>query len=108
VGKRLVSEKEWEALQKEVCSAREKVGKPCDMCSNYESQLQTVQEGEKKTQGQLHTLERHLQAERDALKSHERYTAELENNLKGVAEKAELQVSNIHFINYVFGMIFTL
>lgn len=33
--------------------AREKLGRPCDMCSNYESQLQIAQDGERKAQGQV-------------------------------------------------------
>lgn len=95
IGKRLVSDKEWEMLQKEVSAAREKVGKPCDMCANYESQLQAAQENEKKVIGQLHTLERHLQLERQALASQDKYVAELEANLKNATENTEMQINTL-------------
>lgn len=62
------------------------------MCANYESQLQAAQENEKKVIGQLHTLERHLQLERQALASQDKYVAELEANLKSATENTEMQV----------------
>ena len=34
-------------------AAREKLGRSCDMCSNYESQLQSMQENEKKAWSQV-------------------------------------------------------
>lgn len=33
----------------------------CDMCCNYEAQLQTIQESEKKCQDKLRVLERQMQ-----------------------------------------------
>jgi len=65
------------------------------MCANYESQLQSVQENEKKAIGQLHTLERHLQAERQAMANQEKYAAELEASLKSVTENTEPQVGDV-------------
>uniref|UniRef100_T1JG88 FYVE-type domain-containing protein n=1 Tax=Strigamia maritima TaxID=126957 RepID=T1JG88_STRMM len=60
-GKRFVSEKEWQLLQDEVKRARDKMSRTCDMCSNYEAQLQNVQEHEKelekKIQQLVHTIE---------------------------------------------------
>ncbi|KAK2142195.1 hypothetical protein LSH36_986g00042 [Paralvinella palmiformis] len=93
VGKRLVSEKEWDMMQKEVRTAREKLGRPCELCHNYESQLQSLQESERKSQDQIRTLERHLQAERQAMTNQQAYTEELENNLKTVAEQFQEQIA---------------
>ena len=62
------------------------------MCANYESQLQAVQENEKKAQAQLHTLGRYLDAERTAMEKREKYCEQLENTLKTSSEDAERQV----------------
>lgn len=73
-------------------AARQKLGQPCDMCSNYESQLQEMQENSKKMAGQLRTLERQLQAERQAMTNQQTYTAELETSLQTKTEDAQKQV----------------
>ncbi len=62
------------------------------MCPNYESQLQAVQESEKKAQGQVRVLERQLHAEREAVSNQQQYLEELEQNLKVVAVDVEQQV----------------
>ncbi|NWI23261.1 RABE1 protein, partial [Sula dactylatra] len=51
-GYRLVSETEWNLLQKEVQNAGNKLGRRCDMCSNYEKQLQGIQIQEAETRDQ--------------------------------------------------------
>ncbi|XP_044141525.1 rab GTPase-binding effector protein 1 [Bufo gargarizans] len=56
-GYRLVSETEWNLLQKEVQTAGNQLGRRCDMCSNYEKQLQGIQTQEAETRDQeLHEL----------------------------------------------------
>ena len=72
--------------------ARDKLGKPCNMCHNYEDQLQSVQDSERKAQSQVRTLERQLQAERQAMVNQSTYTETLEENLKAAAEDARSQV----------------
>ncbi|KAI0216904.1 Rab GTPase-binding effector protein 1 [Lamellibrachia satsuma] len=91
-GRRLVSEKEWDLLQKELKAAREKLGRSCDMCSNYESQLQALQENEKKAWSQVRTLERQLQAERQARTAQHSYVEQLETALHDKAEDARKQI----------------
>ncbi|KAK2172041.1 hypothetical protein NP493_998g00053 [Ridgeia piscesae] len=91
-GRRLVSEKEWDLLQKELKAAREKLGRSCDMCSNYESQLQALQENEKKAWSQVRTLERQLQAERQARTAQHSYVEQLETALHDTAEDARKQI----------------
>lgn len=65
------------------------------MCSNYESRLEAAQQNERKLVGQLQTLKRHLQSERQALTNQDRYIAELEANLKNCTEHVETQVNKI-------------
>ena len=51
----------------QVKHARERSNRPCDMCTNYETQLQNVQEANKKQSAQLRTMERQLESERKAI-----------------------------------------
>ena len=62
------------------------------MCKNYEDQLQTAQQAEKKAQGQTRTLERHLESERHTSANQQKYITELEDNLKQAAESAAKEV----------------
>lgn len=94
-GRRVVSEKEWELLQQELKSAREKLGRPCDMCNNYEAQLQSVQAQLKDAQAKIQQLERYLKSEQQASLNQRKYQEELENNLKEVAEDARKQISTV-------------
>lgn len=94
-GRRMVSEKEWELLQQELKSAREKLGRPCDMCNNYEAQLQSVQAQLKESQSKIQQLNRFLKSEQQASVNQRKYQEELENNLKEVAEDARKQISTV-------------
>ena len=78
-------------------AAREKLGRPCDMCNNYEAQLQQIQDGEKKASSQVRTLERQLEVERQAMKNQEKYSGELEEKLKNYTEDAEQEVELINW-----------
>ncbi|GAB1603833.1 GTPase-binding effector 1-like isoform X2 [Argonauta hians] len=94
-GRRVVSEKEWELLQQELKSAREKLGRPCDMCNNYEAQLQSVQAQLKESQSKTQQLHRYLKSEQQASDNQRKYQEELENSLKDVAEDARKQISTV-------------
>uniref|UniRef100_A0A2K6T0S0 Rabaptin, RAB GTPase binding effector protein 1 n=1 Tax=Saimiri boliviensis boliviensis TaxID=39432 RepID=A0A2K6T0S0_SAIBB len=67
-GYRLVSETEWNLLQKEVHNAGNKLGRRCDMCSNYEKQLQGIQIQEAETRDQV---KKDVQAEKRLYKEQE-------------------------------------
>ncbi|KAG9341449.1 hypothetical protein JZ751_019259 [Albula glossodonta] len=60
-GYRLVSESEWNLLQQEVKNAGRKLGRRCDMCSNYEKQLQVIQGQEAETRDQITSLMQKVQ-----------------------------------------------
>lgn len=62
------------------------------MCSNYEAQLQSVQEELKDNTTKAQTLDRQLKSERQASTNQLKYQEELEKNLKEVAEDASQQV----------------
>nr|KAI8753100.1 rab GTPase-binding effector protein 1 isoform X2 [Biomphalaria glabrata] len=94
-GKRLVSEKEWTLLQNEMKLAREKLGRPCSMCKNYESQLQTVQEELKNVKTEIKHTERSLASEQMTNKNLLKYQTELEEALKNAAEDAQSQISHL-------------
>ncbi|XP_060079265.1 rab GTPase-binding effector protein 1-like [Ylistrum balloti] len=94
-GRRLVSQKEWDLLQQQLREAREKLGRPCDMCNNYEAQLQGVQEASKEEQVKANSLDRQLKVEKQVNENQKKYIAELEESLKSSAEEAEKQVSSL-------------
>ncbi|KAI4787135.1 hypothetical protein KUCAC02_036666, partial [Chaenocephalus aceratus] len=56
-GYRLVSDSEWNLLQQEVKNAGRQLGRRCDMCSNYEKQLQAIQGQEADTRDQVKKLQ---------------------------------------------------
>ncbi|XP_033747222.1 rab GTPase-binding effector protein 1-like [Pecten maximus] len=94
-GRRLVSQKEWDLLQQQLREAREKLGRPCDMCNNYEAQLQGVQEESKEEQVKANSLDRQLKAEKQIIENQKKYISELEESLKSSAEEAEKQISSL-------------
>lgn len=98
-GKRLVSEKEWTLVQQELKAAREKLGRPCDMCNNYEAQLQTVQDEYREEQARNRSLDRELKAEKQTIESQKNYITELEESLKDAANNANDEIA--HLVNKV-------
>ncbi|XP_066303103.1 rab GTPase-binding effector protein 1-like isoform X2 [Branchiostoma lanceolatum] len=97
VGKRLVSDKEWEWLQQEVKAAREKLGRPCDMCSNYEQQLQNVQESEKDVRDTMAKLQSDLEREQKNREKKEKNMEELEESVKNAGQDAQQQLTYFTF-----------
>ncbi|GAB5580396.1 rab GTPase-binding effector protein 1 isoform X1 [Prionailurus iriomotensis] len=92
-GYRLVSETEWNLLQKEVHNAGNKLGRRCDMCSNYETQLQGIQTQEAETRDQVKKLQVMLRQANDQLEKTMRDRQELEESLKRSAEDSSQQIS---------------
>uniref|UniRef100_A0A6I8NDJ9 Rab GTPase-binding effector protein 1 n=1 Tax=Ornithorhynchus anatinus TaxID=9258 RepID=A0A6I8NDJ9_ORNAN len=92
-GYRLVSETEWNLLQKEVQNAGSKLGRRCDMCFNYEKQLQGVQLQEAETREQVKRLQAMLRQANEQLERGLRDKQELEEALTQRAEHAQHQIS---------------
>lgn len=94
-GYRLVSETEWNLLQKEVQTAGNKLGRRCDMCSNYEKQLQGIQTQEAETRDQVKKLQMMLRQANDQFEKTLKDKQELEDYMKQNAEETTNQISTL-------------
>ncbi|XP_018408880.1 PREDICTED: rab GTPase-binding effector protein 1 isoform X1 [Nanorana parkeri] len=94
-GYRLVSETEWNLLQKEVHTAGNKLGRRCDMCSNYEKQLQGIQTQEAETRDQVKKLQTMLRQANDQFEKSLKEKQELENYLKQNSEETVKQITSL-------------
>ncbi|XP_053310935.1 rab GTPase-binding effector protein 1 isoform X1 [Spea bombifrons] len=94
-GYRLVSETEWNLLQKEVQNAGNKLGRRCDMCSNYEKQLQGIQGQEAETRDQVKKLQMMLRQANDQLEKSLKDKQELEDYMKQNTEDTSAQISTL-------------
>ncbi|XP_069082770.1 rab GTPase-binding effector protein 1 isoform X3 [Pleurodeles waltl] len=92
-GYRLVSESEWNLLQKEIQNAGNKLGRRCDMCSNYEKQLQVIQIQESETRDQVKKLQVMLRQANDQLEKAVKDKQELEEYTKQSTEDTTNQIS---------------
>ncbi|KAM4044161.1 rab GTPase-binding effector protein 1 [Anomaloglossus baeobatrachus] len=94
-GYRLVSETEWNLLQKEVQTAGNKLGRRCDMCSNYEKQLQGIQTQEAETRDQVKKLQLMLRQANDQFDKTLKDKQELEDYMKQNTEETTNQISTL-------------
>ncbi|XP_063809743.1 rab GTPase-binding effector protein 1 [Pseudophryne corroboree] len=94
-GYRLVSETEWNLLQKEVQTAGNKLGRCCDMCSNYEKQLQGIQTQEAETRDQVKKLQVMLRQANDQLEKSLKDKQEFEQYMKQNTEETTNQISTL-------------
>uniref|UniRef100_A0A8C6XBI8 Rabaptin, RAB GTPase binding effector protein 1 n=1 Tax=Naja naja TaxID=35670 RepID=A0A8C6XBI8_NAJNA len=96
-GYRLVSETEWNLLQKEVQNAGNKLGRRCDMCSNYEKQLQGIQIQEAETRDQVEVMRnkrRHLSLRISSLTARAQESDALLNELQQAFSQAKRNVQD--------------
>ncbi|XP_035289819.1 rab GTPase-binding effector protein 1 isoform X1 [Anguilla anguilla] len=94
-GYRLVSECEWNLLQQEVKNAGRKLGRRCDMCSNYEKQLQVIQGQEAETRDQVKKLQVMLRQANDQLERTITEKQELEDSVKQTSEETTAKVTTL-------------
>lgn len=92
-GYRLVSDTEWNLLQQEVKNAGRKLGRRCDMCSNYEKQLQAIQGQEAETRDQVKKLQVMLRQANDQLERTMTEKQSLEESVKTGNEETAAKVS---------------
>ncbi|XP_051903576.1 rab GTPase-binding effector protein 1-like isoform X2 [Hippocampus zosterae] len=92
-GYRLVSDSEWNLLQQEVKNAGRKLGRRCDMCSNYEKQLQAIQGQEADTRDQVKKLQAMLRQANDHLERSVADKQSLEDSVKLGNEETAAKVS---------------
>uniref|UniRef100_A0A8C1XM00 Rab GTPase-binding effector protein 1 n=1 Tax=Cyprinus carpio TaxID=7962 RepID=A0A8C1XM00_CYPCA len=94
-GYRLVSESEWNLLQQELKNAGRKLGRRCDMCSNYEKQLQVIQGQEAETRDQVKKLQAMLRQANDQLERTMNERQELEDSVKQASEETTAKISEL-------------
>ncbi|KAI1903725.1 hypothetical protein AGOR_G00030180 [Albula goreensis] len=94
-GYRLVSESEWNLLQQEVKNAGRKLGRRCDMCSNYEKQLQVIQGQEAETRDQVKKLQVMLRQANDQLERTMTEKQELEDSVKQGNEETTAKITSL-------------
>uniref|UniRef100_A0A671Q7N0 Rab GTPase-binding effector protein 1 n=1 Tax=Sinocyclocheilus anshuiensis TaxID=1608454 RepID=A0A671Q7N0_9TELE len=92
-GYRLVSESEWNLLQQQLKNAGRKLGRRCDMCSNYEKQLQVIQGQEAETRDQVKKLQAMLRQANDQLERMMNERQELEDSVKQANEETTAKIS---------------
>ncbi|CAN9501044.1 unnamed protein product [Ophioblennius macclurei] len=92
-GYRLVSDSEWNLLQQEVKNAGRKLGRRCDMCSNYEKQLQVIQGQEAETRDQVKKLQVMLRQANDQLERTMTEKVSLEDSVRTGNEETAVKVS---------------
>ncbi|XP_013886763.1 rab GTPase-binding effector protein 1 [Austrofundulus limnaeus] len=92
-GYRLVSDTEWNLLQQEVKNAGRKLGRRCDMCSNYEKQLQAIQGQEAETRDQVKKLQAMLRQANDQLERTMTEKQSLEESVKAGNEETAAKVA---------------
>ncbi|KAG1957428.1 rab GTPase-binding effector protein 1 isoform X2 [Pimephales promelas] len=91
-GYRMVSESEWNLLQQELKNAGRKLGRRCDMCSNYEKQLQVMQGQEADTREQVKKLQVMLRQANDQLERTMNERQELEDSIKQANEETTAKI----------------
>ncbi|XP_034033578.1 rab GTPase-binding effector protein 1 isoform X2 [Thalassophryne amazonica] len=91
-GYRLVSDSKWNLLQQEVKNAGRKLGRRCDMCSNYEKQLQSIQAQEAETRDQVKKLQLMLRQANDQLERTMSEKQSLEDSFKISNEETATKV----------------
>lgn len=92
-GYRLVSDSEWGLLQQELKNAGRKLGRRCELCSNYEKQLQAIQGQEADTRDQVKKLQQMLRQANDQLERTMTEKQNLEDSVKLGNEETTAKVA---------------
>uniref|UniRef100_A0A8C6U886 Rabaptin, RAB GTPase binding effector protein 1 n=1 Tax=Neogobius melanostomus TaxID=47308 RepID=A0A8C6U886_9GOBI len=92
-GYRLVSDSEWSLLQQELKNAGRKLGRRCELCSNYEKQLQAIQGQEADTRDQVKKLHQMLRQANEVLEQTMKEKQNLEDSVKVGNEETTAKVA---------------
>lgn len=92
-GYRLVSDSEWGLLQQELKNAGRKLGRRCELCTNYEKQLQVIQGQEADTRDQVKKLQQMLRQANDQLERTMTEKQSLEDSVKVGNEETTAKVA---------------
>uniref|UniRef100_A0A8C6TA68 Rabaptin, RAB GTPase binding effector protein 1 n=1 Tax=Neogobius melanostomus TaxID=47308 RepID=A0A8C6TA68_9GOBI len=91
-GYRLVSDSEWSLLQQELKNAGRKLGRRCELCSNYEKQLQAIQGQEADTRDQVKKLHQMLRQANEVLEQTMKEKQNLEDSVRVGNEETTAKV----------------
>ncbi|GFT75246.1 rab GTPase-binding effector protein 1 [Nephila pilipes] len=108
IGKRLVSEKAWQELEEELKRAREKLGQSCEMCCNYELQLQHVQQMESEQRSKAAAAEQKLEDYKKDLHREQEYRQEMKEKFDEISKECEKKVSELFKMREEFEKTFSL
>ncbi|XP_053212370.1 rab GTPase-binding effector protein 1-like [Panonychus citri] len=86
---------EAKSLTDELERTKEKLRKPCEMCSNYEMQLQSMQKNESDLLKQLADSEGVIKSRKDDLRREEAFRTELEEKFAEEAKEIETQINTL-------------
>uniref|UniRef100_A0A8C6TEV4 Rab GTPase-binding effector protein 1 n=1 Tax=Neogobius melanostomus TaxID=47308 RepID=A0A8C6TEV4_9GOBI len=92
-GYRLVSDSEWSLLQQELKNAGRKLGRRCELCSNYEKQLQAIQGQEADTRDQVKKLHQMLRQANEVLEQTMKEKQNLEDSVRVGNEETTAKVA---------------
>lgn len=85
-------------------SAREKLGQPCEMCYNYELQLQQVQSKEVEQRLKASAIEQTLEDYKKDLKKEQEFRQEMEEKFSTMSKDCDKKVRNL-FQNFGFDFL---
>nr|XP_053627273.1 rab GTPase-binding effector protein 1-like isoform X3 [Cherax quadricarinatus] len=94
-GRRVVSEAEWNLLNEEIRRARSRIGRSCQLCGTYQTQLQKVQSEHRETEKQRAELDKALARYKDDLDREASYRHVMEEKWRVMAEEYEKKVAGV-------------
>ncbi|XP_064090449.1 rab GTPase-binding effector protein 1-like isoform X2 [Macrobrachium nipponense] len=94
-GRRVVSETEWNLLNEEIRKARLRMGRSCQLCTNYQTMMQKAQSDHRETEKERMKLEKALERYKDDLEREARYRHVMEEKWQNMAEEYEKKVAGV-------------
>ncbi|KAG7166856.1 Rab GTPase-binding effector protein 1-like [Homarus americanus] len=94
-GRRVVSEAEWNLLHEEIRRARSKMGRSCQLCASYQTQLQKAQSEHRETEKLRVELEKALLRYKEDLDREACYRNVMEEKWGVMAEEYEKRVAGL-------------
>ncbi|XP_068218587.1 rab GTPase-binding effector protein 1-like isoform X2 [Palaemon carinicauda] len=94
-GRRVVSEAEWNLLNEEIRKARLRMGRSCQLCTNYQTMMHKAQSDHRESERERTKLEKALQRYKDDLEREAKYRHVMEEKWHNMAEEYEKKVAGV-------------
>ncbi|GAB6033734.1 hypothetical protein CHUAL_013846 [Chamberlinius hualienensis] len=94
--KRLPTEKEWLQFQDELKYLRSKISHSCDMCSNYETQLQKAQDVESELQKKIKSLQQSSEWLKNDLENERQLRKAIEEKFEQNSTEVQVSVAELY------------